>query len=484
MILRASVIMFVSLALLAPAQPIAEQPERASSIGDRVLLNLTVYNGGMALVHDRRTLRLEEGLNRIAWRDVSAQMDSTSAIFEAIGGDNRIAVREQNFDYDLLDSAALLRKYVGREVTVVHEARFPGERDTRETAKILSADGEIILQYKDGIETGVRGHILFPDTGGAFRDRPTLVVELESERSVSQVVDLSYLSAGMSWRADYVGVVSPDDRRMSLTGLITLTNDSGESYDDARLQLVAGNVNVPQAQLEQNLRTIGRVTSQAYAAMAPVQQENYFEYHLYTLVRPTTIRNHETKQLTLLTARGVPIRETLELRGSPDYYRNAEPDIGDRLPVGAYVSFENRGGDLGVPLPGGIVRLYKSDSHGLSQFLGSDVIEHTPRNETVRLHVGDSFDVTARKLQTDFHIVDPCTSDSSYRVVLANAKPNPQNVLVVEPIPGDWAITSESAPHVKSSASTASWNIRIPADGRTVLTYTARASWCYDPNGG
>jgi hypothetical protein len=196
------------------------------------------------------------------------------------------------------------------------------------------------------------------------------------------------------------------------------------------------------------------------------------------MARPTTILDNETKQLTLLTAQNVPIRETLELRGSPDYYRSAEPDIGDRLPVGAYVTFENSGGELGIPLPGGIVRLYKNDSHGLSQFLGSDQIDHTPKNETVRLHVGDSFDVTARKKQTYFDQWPPCSNDSSYQVVLSNAKTTAQNVLVVEPIPGDWQITHENVPHIKSSASTASWNLRVPAGGRSTLTYTAHVSWC------
>jgi hypothetical protein len=470
--IRILIVSLILAALVAPLRPSADPGERASTVGERLSLNVTVYNGGAALIHDRRVVPLEEGLNRIAWRDVSAQMDATSAILEPVGGTNLIGVREQNFDYDLLDPQALLQKFVGREVTVVHEARFSGDRDTRETAEILSVNGGIVLKYKDGIETGVRGHIIFPDSG-AFRERPTLVLQVESERAQSQTLDLSYMTGGMTWRADYVGVVSADGSRLGLTGLVTLSNTSGESYENARLQLVAGNVNVAQPQL-----------NNAYSAMvksgvgSDISQENYYEYHLYTVARPTTILDNETKQLTLLTAQNVPIRETLELRGSPDYYRSAEPDIGDRIPVGAYVSFENRGGELGIPLPGGIVRLYKNDSHGLSQFLGSDSIDHTPKNETVRLHVGDSFDVTARKMQTDFHLVG-CGADSSYKIVLANAKTVAQNVLVVEPIPGDWQILDENMPHVKSSASTASWNVRVPADGRSTLTYTAHVNWCF-----
>jgi hypothetical protein len=304
-------------------------------------------------------------------------MDPTSAILEPTGTNNRIPVREQNFDYDLLDPSALLRKYVGRDVTVIHEAEFAGQRETRETARILSVNGGVLLKYRDGIETGIRGHIVFPDAGGAFRDRPTLVLQVDSERALSQPLDLAYLTSGMTWRADYVGVVSNDGSHLNLAGLITLSNTSGESYDNARLQLVAGNVNIVEPQ--GRLMTIGHVTSQAGMSVPEVQQENYYEYHLYTVTRPTTILDNETKQISLLNARNVPIRETLELRGSSGYYRDAEPDLGNKLPVGAYVTFENRGGDLGIPLPGGIVRLYKNDSHGLSQFLGSDQIDHTPR---------------------------------------------------------------------------------------------------------
>jgi hypothetical protein len=338
---------------------------------------------------------------------------------------------------------------------------------------------ESFWQYRDGIETGIRGHILFPVSVSGFRDRPTLVIDLDSSQDASETLDLSYLTHGMSWRADYIGVVSADQTRLSLNGLVTLSNTSGESYEGAHLQLVAGNVNVvePPEAIDRALRTIGRVTTNAGAN---VEQENYFEYHLYTLARPTTVLNDQTKQLTLLNAQGVQIRESLELRGSPDYYRSAEPDIGDRLPVGAYLTFENRGGDLGIPLPGGVVRLYKNDSHKQLQFLGSDLIDHTGRNEKVRLHVGDAFDVTARKKQTDFRFVSPCSTSSSYRIVLANAKSTEQNVLVVEPIPAQWQIAQENMQYVKSSASTASWNVRIPADGQSTLTYTADVTWCFD----
>jgi hypothetical protein len=474
---RFAVALFL-IAFTLPPATLADTGERTSTIHDRESLNLTVYNGGTALIHDRRRVTLTGGVNRIAWRDVSAGIDPTSALLEPVGSAKPITVLEQNFDFDLLDPSALLQKYVGKDVIVVHDARFAGERDKRETARILSTNNGIVLQYRDRIETDVRGHIIFPTSSRTLRDRPTLVLDVESDQTGSETLDLSYLTGGLTWRADYVGVLSPDEKRMSLNGLITLTNTSGESYDGAHLQLVAGNVNVTQPANVYALKTIARVTSRASGSL--VSQENYFEYHLYTLARPTTILDKQTKQVSLLSAT-VPVKKTLELRGSDSYYRSAEPDLGDRMPVSVYVSFDNRGGELGVPLPAGIVRLYKNDSRGTTQFVGSDNIDHTPKNEHVRLHLGDSFDVTARKKQTDFQF-DPgsgCATESSYEIALSNAKDVSQDVLVVEPIPAQWNISKENVQHTKSSASTATWNVHVPANGSFTLTYTAHVNWCW-----
>jgi hypothetical protein len=465
------------LASVTATSALAAPAERQSTVWQRELVNLTVYNADTSLVHDRRRLHLDAGINRIAWRDVSAQMDPTTALVDDVTSPDDVNVIEQNFDFDLLGPDALLQRYLGQEVVVVHDPRFAGERETRETARILSTNGGIVLQYRNRIETALRGHIAYPVSSKNFRDRPTLVLEIDSRRAGSQSIDLSYLTTGLSWHADYVGVLGADEKTMSLVGLVTLSNTSGVAYDNARLQLVAGNVNVTPRAAAGSLRTIAHVTSDTYS-VPQFGEQNYFEYHLYTLQRPTTVLNNQTKQISLLSAHGVPIRKTLELRGSSDYYRSAEPDLGDRLPVQVYVSFENHGGELGIPLPAGTVRLYKNDAGGLSQFVGSDQIGHTPRNETVRLNLGQSFDVTARKKQTSFDNLGFCSADSSYEIVVSNAKPKAQDVLVVEAIPGSWQILAETAPHVKSSASSANWTLRVPADGRTRLTYTARSSWC------
>ncbi len=463
-----------ALVLAMPLAGGADPVERTTTLADRTSVNLTIYNGSIALVHDRRKIVLAAGENRLAWRDVGAGMDATSAILDDLTLPGAVRVVEQNFNYDLLNPATILDKFVGRDVTVVHER--PGREPTRETARLLADNDGVVLQYRDRVETGLENsHIEFPSLPPGLRDRPTLTLDVASGRAAVPELDLAYLTTGLSWHAEYVGVVAASEDRMQLNGLVTLSNTSGTSFPNARLQLVAGNVDTAEPSPE-SMKTIGRVM--ASAPVPQVTQENYFEYHLYTLGRPTSIANDQTKQVALLHAVNVPLRKTLELRGSASYYSNRDADLGTNLKVGAYLTFANKGGDLGNPLPGGIVRLYENDAGGTSQFLGADRIDHTPRGEDVRLHLGESFDVTAKKTQTDFRGLGNCTYDSSYEIRLANAKTTAADVLVVEPLPGTWSITAENLRHTKSSSATATWNVRVPANGNTTLRYTAHVLLC------
>jgi hypothetical protein len=453
----------------------ADPAERVSSTSDDQRLDLTIYNGGLSLVHDRRRVALDAGPNTIAWRDVSGSMSASSAIVEDRTTPGMTSVLEQNFNYDLLRPTALLDKYVGHSVTVVHEKPVAG-RPTNETATLLSDNEGVVLRYADRIETGLYdSHIVFPAIPENLRDRPTLVLDLQSAKGGMHDIELSYLTANLSWSADYVGIVAANERRMDISGLVTLANTTGTTYANAKLQLVAGHVNVFTPTPTQDTYATGRL---AVPAPPPVQQENFFEYHLYTLGRQTTVANAQTKQVRLLAAKNVEIEKTLELRGSDSYYRTQNTDLGQKLPVGVYVTFKNSGGDLGVPLPAGIFRLYKNDSRGTSQFLGSDQIDHTPRDQPVRLHLGDSFDVTANKKQTDFKVQGNCTYESSYRVAVSNAKDDAQQVLIVEPIPGTWSIVTENVPHQKTSSATATWTLNVAPRKTATLAYTARVSNC------
>ncbi|MBV8643120.1 MAG: DUF4139 domain-containing protein [Candidatus Eremiobacteraeota bacterium] len=450
----------------------ADPGERVSTLADQRAVGITIYNENLALVRDRRHVVLPRGESQLALRDVSARMQPETALLQSLGS-GRLSVLEQNFDYDLLSPQKLLEKYVGRDVNVTRTNPQTGERHT-ERARVLATNNGVVLRYADRIETQVFGVLSFPELPPDLRDRPTLVTDLSTTTDGAQDVELTYLSGGLSWKADYTALLAPNDDRIDLRGMITLQNQSGTTYRDAAVQLVAGDVNVARDQL----KVFGAMSvSRAPTPVPQPAEEALFEYHLYTLQRHTTVADNQTKQVELLTAPDVQVVKTLELRGSPYYYSSANADLGTRLKVATYVSFRNQGGDLGIPLPKGTVRVYKRDSIGTAQFVGSDNIDHTPKGETIRLHLGDSFDVTANKKQTDFKVLGPGTWESAYEIVLHNAKKTPETVLVVEPIPGDWTMLSSSADYKKTSSSTTTWSMRVPAEGSTTLTYRVRVHW-------
>jgi hypothetical protein len=319
----------------------------------------------------------------------------------------------------------------------------------------------------------VVGHLAFPDVPADLRDLPTLVLHLASASAGEGDLELSYLTGGMGWKADYVANLSAEGSTMDLNGWVTLTNSSGVAYRQAQVQLVAGEVNRVEEPLPAPMMSRGMVMAEA----APMpSEEALYEYHLYTLPRPTDIQNNQTKQVALLSAPQVPVVRELVVRGQPYAYHAQAGDGWTKLEVEARLSFVNRDGSLGVPLPAGVVRVYSKDSRGNAQFVGEDAIEHTPRNETVALKLGESFDVTARRKQTSFRKLSGTSAydyayEAGFELELKNAKPEPVEVKVLETLPADWRMVSESQPHTKESASLASWRIEVPADGSASLTW-------------
>jgi hypothetical protein len=273
-----------------------------------------------------------------------------------------------------------------------------------------------------------------------------------------------------------VAELSADDSTLDLNGWVTLTNRSGTAYPNARLQLVAGDVNRVKQEVSR-VRAERMVTMAAAPAPSPMAQEALFEYHLYTLNRPTTLADNQTKQVALLNASRVPVVKELLLQGSDYYYRSSVGDLGQKLKTSVYVEFSNRESSrLGQPLPKGVVRVYKRDSAGNAQFVGEDRIDHTPKNEKVRLKLGEAFDVTADKKQTDFKRREPnnkasYVGESAFEIVLRNAKTEAVTVTVREPVPGDWNMLEESHKHSKVAAGTAEWKVAVPAGGTATLKY-------------
>jgi hypothetical protein len=451
--------------------------EKTTTLADQRELALTIYNDDLALVKDQRKVSLSADTNRLAWRDVSAHIRPETALLRNINDAAGIRLLEQNFDYDLLTPQKLLEKNVGNSVTVVKTNPTTGT-ETRETATILAANSGVVLKYADRVETGINGRIVYAGVPDNLRDQPTLTMTVIANKAASQNLELSYLTGGLSWRADYVAELGANDTKMDLNGWVTINNQSGTTYPNAKLQFVAGDIHQVSDQLRPELAPRA-VMSMAKIGGASMAQEGLFEYHLYSLGRTTTLNNQQTKQVALLTAPQISVRKTLELRGADYYYQSATGDLGQKLKASVYISFDNKGGNLGVPLPKGIMRIYQKDSAGNAQFIGEDSIDHTAKNDTVRLKLGDAFDVYADKKQTDFQKVASARNsyESAYQIVLHNAKAIAVTVSVFEPIPGDWSILSESQPHSKANANTAIWSVTIPAEGQTSLTYRVRVKY-------
>jgi hypothetical protein len=451
----------------------AAEPVRdvVSSAADREAVAVTVYNDDLALVKERRKVDLASGLNRLSLREVAAQMRPETALLRAVGG-QPLSLVEQNFDFDLLTPQKLLEKYVGREVTVIRP-HPTNDSEKRERATVLAAGQGTVLRFADRIETGVPGRLAFDSVPANLRDRPTLSVLLDAAGG-KQAVELSYLTSGLSWKADYVANLSTEGKSLDLNGWVTLTNRSGAGFDNTTLQLVAGTVNrvrPPQAQMAYAMAPAPR------AKAAEATQEALMDYHLYGFERPTSIADNQTKQLALLSAAAVPVRREYLLAGNEYYYRDRYGQIGQKLKPAVFLEFENKGGQLGKPLPAGIVRVYARDSKGAAQFVGEDRIEHTAKNEKLKLRLGEAFDITAERRQTGYKKIADNVSESAWRIELRNAKDEAVVVRVQEPMPGDWEMVQESQKHTKESARMASWNVVLPAGGSTVLEYGVRVRW-------
>ncbi|MDO9050343.1 MAG: DUF4139 domain-containing protein [Methylotenera sp.] len=459
-----------------------ESDELRSGLSNQQSVAVTIYNHNLALVKDLRKVKLASGVSNLALRDVSAQIRPETALLRSLSNPGSFTTLEQNFDFDLLTPQKLLEKYVGKNVNIVRVNPATGA-ESSEPATVLSANNGVVMKIGNRIETGMPGRIVYDDVPANLRDRPTLVTKINNKTATEQTVELSYLTGGLGWKADYVAELSPKEDSIDLSGWVTLTNTSGTSYNNAKLQLVAGDVNRVQSETPRTLGMMRKSADMVMESSAPMAEESLLEYHLYSLDRPTTIAENQTKQVALLSANNVPARKELVLRGADYYYGASYGDLGQKLKVGVFVEFDNKeAAKLGMPLPKGVMRMYKKDSQDNAQFIGEDNIDHTPKNETVRLKLGESFDVTANKKQTDFKTMPRPTKgnsmyESAYEIILKNAKKERTTVTVQEPIPADWKILKESHPSQKATSNTAVWKVEIPAEGKTTLTYRVQVKY-------
>jgi hypothetical protein len=448
---------------------------------DQIEIGVTVYNSNIALIRDVRQIQLGQSIFPLRFEDVAASINPATVHFRSLTDDSKLSVVEQNYEYDLLDPQKLLQKYVGKEVTLVRAETDAGSTKWVETkATLLANNNGPVWKIGNEIVTGMNtDSYRFPELPGNFYSRPTLIWTLDNRGAASQKVEASYLTGNMSWSADYVLTVARDEKLADLDGWVTLNNNSGASYQNAKLQLVAGEIHqvAPVAAPPIN----GRQVMQMAMAKAADQftQEGISEYHLYSLGRRTSIQNNESKQIALLNGTGIPVEKHLITEGQTYYFRNAQ-GIGNPTPQPVKVSYqfknEEKGG-LGMPLPAGTVRVYLADSKGGIQFIGEDSIQHTPKDETLKIYVGDAFDVVCERKETDYKKLASNLYEMEYEITLRNHKDVPVTVEVLEPIGGDWEIVSSTFPSKKLDARSVGFDVPVAKDGTSKLTYRVRVKW-------
>jgi hypothetical protein len=457
-----------------------EKSAHSSTLGDQTDLNVTVYNSNIALVRDVRQLSLPTGTFSLKFEDIAATVNPATVHFRSLTEPDRLGVIEQNYEYDLLEPAKLLHKYVGKEVTLVRTYRENGETKHDDVKAVLLADnnGPVWKIGNDIVTGGYNESYRFPEVPANLYERPTLLMSLENSGAQKHQVEASYLAGNLSWNADYILTVGREDKSADLDGWVTLANTSGTAFHNARLQLVAGELNRLPAPMSMALEARDAVAVETKAA-PQFAQENFSEYHLYTLERRTSIENQETKQISLLQGSGVPTEKVFVVNGQDFYYHNYQnPGSPLKDNVLVYYKFKNeQKAGLGMPLPAGNVRVYQKDSKGGVLFIGEDHIEHTPKDETVTVHIGNAFDVVAERKQTDYKRIDSHTWEMEFEITLRNHKDAPIVVEVNEPIGGDWTMLSSTYKAKKTAAFAAQFQVPVVKDGTSVLKYRIRAKW-------
>jgi len=464
----------------ATAQATAQKPDHlATTEKDQSEVSVTVYNSNIALVRDVRQIHLQSGVFPLRFEDVAASINPATVHFRSLTDPAKLSVVEQNYEYDLLDAQKLLQKYVGREVTLVQRETDAGSTKWVETKALLLSDNSgPVWKIGNEIVTGMGADSYrFPDLPENLYSRPTLVWTLDNRGAETQKVEASYLTNNMNWSADYVLTVGRDEKSADLDGWVTLVNNSGAAYRDAKLQLVAGEVH----------RTAQPVVAGMMADMAvprakaapQFEQEGFSEYHLYTLGRRTSIQNNETKQISLLNGTNVPVEKYLSVEGQSYYYRSSQ-NMGNPVPqpVKVFYRFKNdEKSGLGMPLPAGTVRVYQADSKGGVQFAGEDSINHTPKDENLRIYVGNAFDVVCERKQTDYKKLASNLYEMEYEITLRNHKDGPVSVEVREPVGGDWEVVNSNFKWTKLDVSTIGFQIPVEKDGTATLDYRVRVKW-------
>lgn len=438
-------------------------------------LSVTIYNSDLALVEDSRALDLKAGRQKLEFKDVSARIRPETVSLSAPG----VTILEQNFDYDLLTPDKLMEKAVGQQVKIVRTN--PGDgKETTETATVLAANEGVVLKIGDRIEVlrddGVPTRVIFDKVPETLRARPTLSVSVDAAGAGPRQAKLSYLTSGLSWKADYVALFDEAKNALDLQGWITLSNTSGTPFESARTQLVAGDVNqlTPNAPYRTPRFPRGvPVPGVIQAGTERGQGERVADYYVYPLPERTTIASNQNKQVGFLSAQGVAARKVYEVREG-GFSSQAEP-----VKALVAIQFSNaRLAGLGSQLPAGVMRVYMRDAAGDPKFIGENAIGHTPAGSELSIKTGDAFDVSSQATLVAETRVSKRTTRYEMKYLLRNAR---DEAVTVELRQGglwrDGVVKAESLKSRRIDANTLGWSVPVPANGETALTFTVETGW-------
>lgn len=453
----------------------------SATLKDQIDLAVTVYNSNIALVRDVRQVALPAGTFDLELADIAASVNPATVHVRSLTEPTRLGILEQNYQYDLLDPQRLLKKYIGREVTLVRTRQEAGTTHQEEIkAKLLAYNDAPVWQIGNEIVTGLMAEqYRFPEIPENLHSRPTLVWKLDNTGQREHRLETSYLAGNLTWSADYVLNVARDDQHADLDGWVTVSNTSGTSYRNAKLQLVAGELN---RVFSDALRADGMMAKAAQRPVASPEafaREVFSEYHLYSLNRKTTLAENETKQISLLNGSGAPVHKLFVVNGQEFYYHNRQnPGSPLKDSVQVFYTFRNdEASGLGMPMPAGVIRVFQTDSKGGLQFAGEDRIDHTPKDENVTIKIGTAFDEVCERKQTDFERIADNVYEMAFEITLRNHKATPVTVQVNEPIAGDWRMLSSTYPATKTEAWAARFDVPVAAGGESVLKYRVRVRW-------
>ena len=434
-------------------------------------LQVTIYDGNLALIYDRRAADLGRGESELAFPNVTRQVMPDTVDLAGLGGLADLVVLERAFDFDVLSPATLLQRSLGQVVEVVETNPSSGKQTVRE-ATILSLQDGLVLDIDGTLYTSPPGALRFPNPPTDLRRSPTLTARVSLPSAADGTLGLSYLTNGLSWKADYTGRLNASQDRLDLEVWATLTNTTGIALEQADVAVVSGSLNRvgPDRRFEaQEMAMMARA-----APAADVAVETISGYQLYRIERPVTVKDQETRQVLLVAAKAVPVSRTYVSSASPVVFRQwfGEPPKSNAVTTIRFENTEDNG--LGEGLPRGIVRLYGPDSTGAQRLLGESRIPITPRGEAADLTLGEDSEISVERIQADFLQPTDQIMLSSHRVVVRNAKSEAVIVRVEERLSGDWEITDSSDPYDRPGSDLAVWTIEVPAEGQVTFSYRVR----------